>query len=170
MFASPNGEVSAELKDWLQGVSPEPWVEQEIEVCTDLLRHSAFHPAERQEAHTWMQQDPHHNLKSLAQLKAKIRQDIQRRGEEEDPPPPKSPSNGQTPPPVSPSSHTVSSVRPELLAEILAREAEVCPDPDERDRQRQRCLEIMPLEQNTDPDLVEYLNFLIDRVPAAVSN
>jgi hypothetical protein len=169
VFPSPNGEVSAELRDWLQGVSPEPWVEQEIEVCTDLLRHSAFQPAERQEAHAWIQLDIHHNLKSLAQLKAKLRQDIQRRAQKEDLSPP-SPGNGQTPPSASPSSHTVSSVRPELLAEILAREAEVCPDPDERDRQRQRCLEIMPLEQNTDPDLVEYLNFLIDRVPAAVSN
>jgi hypothetical protein len=169
VFPSPNGEVSAELKDWLQGVSPEPWVEQEIEVCTDLLRHSAFHPAERQEAHAWMQQDPHHNLKSLAQLKAKIRQDIQRRATE-DPPPPKSPSNGQTPPSVSPSSHTVSSVRPELLAEILAREAEVWPIPSERERQRQQHLGSVPLEQNIDKDLAQYLNYLIDQVPVTSPN
>jgi hypothetical protein len=31
VFPNPDGEVSTELKDWLQGVSPEPWVEQEIE-------------------------------------------------------------------------------------------------------------------------------------------
>jgi hypothetical protein len=55
VFPNPDGEVSAELKDWLRGVSPEPWVKQEVETCTDLLRHSAFQPAERQEAHTWMQ-------------------------------------------------------------------------------------------------------------------
>jgi hypothetical protein len=167
VFPNPNGEVSAELKDWLQGVSPEPWVEQEIEVCTDLLRHSAFQPAERQEAHVWMHLDTHHNLKSLAQLKAKIRQDIQRRATE-DPTPPKSPDNGQST--ISPPSPKSASARPELLAEILAREAEVCPNPDERDRQRQRCLEIMPLEQNTDPDLAEYLNFLIDQAPATSPN
>jgi hypothetical protein len=170
VFPSPNGEVSAELKEWLQGVSPESWVEQEIEVCTDLLRHSAFQPVERQEAHTWMQQDPHHNLKSLAQLKTKLRQDIQRRASAENPPPPKSPGNGQTPPSVSPSSPTVSSVRPELLAEILAREAKVCPDPAERDRQRQRCLVIMPLEQNTDSDLAQYLNYLIDQASVTSPN
>jgi hypothetical protein len=167
VFPNPNGEVSAELKDWLQGVSPEPWVEQEIETCTDLLRHSAFQPAERQEAHSWMQQAPHHNLKSLAQLKAKLRQDIQRRATE-DPPPPKPPDNGQST--VSPSSPKSASARPELLAEILAREAEGCPDPAERNRQRQRCLEATPLEQNTDSDLAQYLNYLIDQVPATSPN
>jgi len=167
IFPSPNGEVSAELKEWLEGVSPEPWVEQEIEVCTDLLRHSAFHPAERQEADTWMQQDPHHNLKSLAQLKAKLRQDIQRRATE-DPPPPKPSGNGENT--ISPSSAKSASARPELLAEILAREAEVYPDPPERDRQRQRCLETIPLEQNTDPDLAQYLNYLIDQAPATSPN
>ena len=168
VFPSPDGEVAAELKEWLQGVSPEPWVEQEIEVCTDLLRHSAFHPAERQEAYTWMQQDPHHNLKSLAQLKAKLRRDIQRRAQKEDPSPQKLPGNGQNA--VPPSSETASSARPELLAEILAREAEVCPDPDERDRQRQRCLETIPLEQNTDPDLAQYLNYLIDQTSVTSPN
>ena len=168
IFPNPNGEVSAELKDWLQGVSPEPWVEQEIEVCTDLLRHSAFQPAERQEAHTWMQQDPHHNLKSLAQLKAKLRQDIQRRASEENPPPPKSPGNGQNA--ASPSSHTVSSVGPELLAEILAREAEVWPIPSEREHQRQNHLGPVPLEQNTDSDLAQYLNYLIDQAPVTSPN
>jgi hypothetical protein len=166
VFSNPNGEVSAELKDWLQGVSPEPWVEQEIETCTDLLRHSAFQPAERQDAYAWMQQDPHHNLKSLAQLKAKLRQDIQRKAGAEDPPPPKSPGNGQTPSAVSP----VSSVRPELLAEILAREAEVWPIPSEREHQRQQHLGSVPLEQKTDPDLAEYLNFLIDQAPATSPN
>ena len=169
VFPSPNGKVSAELKEWLQGVSPEPWVEQEIEVCTDLLRHSAFQPAERQEAHTWMQLDTHHNLKSLAQLKAKLRQDIQRRGEKEDLFPP-SPGNGQTLPPASPSTKTASSVRPELLAEILAREAEVWPIPAEREHQRQHHLGSIPLEQNTDPDLAQYLNYLIDQAPATSPN
>jgi hypothetical protein len=167
VFSNPNGEVSAELEDWLQGVSPEPWVAQEIEVCTDLLRHSAFQPAERQEAHAWMQQDPHHNLKSLAQLKAKLRQDIQRRATE-NPPSPKSPDNGEST--ISPPSPKSASARPELLAEILAREAKVCPNPDERDRQRQRCLEIMPLEQNTDPDLAQYLSYLIDQTPVTSPN
>ena len=168
VFPNPNGEVSTELKEWLQGVSPEPWVEQEIEVCTDLLRHSAFHPAERQEAHTWMQQDPHHNLKSLAQLKAKLRQDIQRRADAEDPPLPKSPGNGQNA--ASPPSHTVSSARPELLAEILAREAEVWPITSEREQQRQHYLGSVPLEQNTDPDLAQYLNYLIDQTPVTSPN
>jgi hypothetical protein len=167
VFPSPNGEVSAELKEWLRGVSPEPWVEQEIEVCTDLLRHSAFQPAERQDAHTWMHLDTHHNLKSLAQLKAKLRQDIQRRATE-DPPPLKSPSNGQNA--ASPSSHIVSSVRPELLAEILAREAEVWPIPAEREHQRQQHLGSVPLEQNTDPDLAQYLNYLIDQAPVTSPN
>jgi hypothetical protein len=168
VFPNPNGEVSTELKEWLQGVSPEPWVEQEIETCTDLLRHSAFHPAERQEAHTWMQQGPHHNLKSLAQLKAKLRQDIQRSASAEDPPPPKPSGNGEST--ISPSSAKSASARPELLAEILAREAEVYPDPPERDRQRQRCLEAIPLEQNTDPDLAQYLNYLIDQTPVTNPN
>jgi len=167
VFPNPNGEVSAELKEWLQGVSPEPWVEQEIEVCTDLLRHSAFQPAERQEASTWMQQDPHHNLKSLAQLKAKLRQDIQRRATE-DPPSPKSPRNGQNA--ATPSSETASSVRPELLAEILAREAEIWPIPAKREQQREQHLGSVPLEQNTDPDLAQYLNYLIDQAPVTNPN
>ena len=117
-----------------------------------------------------MQQGVHHNLKSLAQLKAKLRQDIQRRAQKEDPSPQKPPDNSQTPPSTSPPSETASSVRPELLAEILAREAEVCPDPAERDRQRQRCLEAVSLEQNTDPDLAQYLNYLIDQAPATSPN
>jgi len=131
VFPSPDGEVAAELKDWLQGVSPEPWVEQEIEVCTQLLRHSAFQPAERQEAHTWMQLDVHHNLKSLAQLRAKLRRDIQQREQEKELSPEKFPGNGQNI--LSPPAETTSSARPELLVEILARETEVCPDPAERD-------------------------------------
>jgi len=170
VFSSPNGEVSTKLKDWLQGVSPEPWVEQEMEVCTDLLRHSTFQPTERQDAHTWMQLDTHHNLKSLAQLKAKLRQNIQQRAGKEDLSPPESPDNGQAPPSVSPPPSKSTSARPELLAEILAREAEIWPIPDEREHQRQRHLGPVPLEQNADPDLAQYLNYLIDQVPATSPN